>query len=84
MKWLALFVTIDQGYSLHQVLHESLQRDIISEDGLCTYTSTITSGGMSRRRVKLGKQETCLRATGIANNEAGEWETVRNKFLPQN
>jgi hypothetical protein len=69
------------GYSLHQVIHECLQRDVISEDGLGGHTTTISTSGVRGRRIQLGQQETGLRATGITNNESRQGETVRNEFL---
>lgn len=68
-------------YSLHQVIHECLQRDVISEDGLRGHTTTVSAGSVRGRRVQLGQQETGLRATGVTDNKPGQRETVGNEFL---
>lgn len=69
------------GYSLHQVVHECLQRDVISEDGLRRHTTTISARGVCGRRIQLRQQETGLRATGVTDDEPGQRETVGNEFL---
>lgn len=63
------------------MVHESLQRDIISEDGLRRHTSAVSSCRVGGRWVQLGQKETSLGATSIANDETGQWETVGNQFL---
>jgi len=67
------------------VLHEGLQANIISEDGLCSlsHTTVSTRGGVRRRRVKLGKQETRLRATGIAHDVPRKREAILYQVLKQ-
>lgn len=66
---------------LHQVVHESLQGDIVCEDGLRCHAPAVTSSGVCGGRVELGQKETCLGTTCIANNETGQWETIGNEFL---
>ncbi len=68
-------------YSLHQVVHECLQRDVISEDGLRRHTTTISASSVCGRGVQLRQQETGLRATGVTNDESRQRETVSNEFL---
>lgn len=64
------------------MVHESLQTDIIREDGLCRLTDTAIGAGRVRgRRVELGQQETSLRATGVADDESGQREAVLDEFL---
>jgi hypothetical protein len=46
-------------YSLHQMIHKSLQANIIREDSLRALTPTIT-GRMCRTRIQLAQQETRL------------------------
>jgi hypothetical protein len=63
------------------MVHKGLQRNVVGEDCLRRYTSTITSCSMCRGWVELGQKETRLGATGIANDESGQRETIRDKFL---
>lgn len=69
------------GNSLHQVVHECLERHVVSEDGLRGGTATVATCGVGGRRVQLGQQETGLRTTGITDDETGQRETVGNKVL---
>ena len=65
------------------MIHEGLQRNIISEDCLCV-SSTDTAIGAScvcSRWVQLGQEEACLGATGVADNESRKREAVGDQFL---
>jgi len=65
------------------MVHERLQRHVIGKDGLrrLSANTAIRSGGVRCRRVQLGEQKTSLRATGVADNETGQGETVGDKVL---
>lgn len=60
------------GCSLHQMIHEGLQRDVICENSLgsgCSDTAICTCG-MGGWRVKLGQEKSCLWSTCVADNES--------------
>lgn len=63
------------------MIHERLQRDIISEDSLRRYASTVTSCRMCSRGVQLGQEETRLRSAGVTDDETRQWEAVSDQFL---
>lgn len=63
------------------MVHERLQRDIISEDSLRRHASTVTSCRMCSRGVQLGQEETRLRSAGVTNDETRQWETISDQFL---
>ena len=64
------------------MVHESLQADIIREDGLGSLAdATVRAGGVGGGRVELGQQEACLGATCITHNEARQREAIRDEFL---
>lgn len=67
---------------LHQMIHESLQANIIRKDRLRSLAyAAITARGMCGRWIEFGKEETSLGSTGIADDEPREWESVLNEFL---
>jgi hypothetical protein len=66
---------------LHEVVHESLQRDVVGENSLRRHASTVASCCMCRGRVELGQEEARLGPTGITDDEPGQWEAFRNEFL---
>jgi hypothetical protein len=68
---------------LHQMVHEGLERDIISEDGLRIGGTNTTIGAccMGRRWIELRQEKSGLRPSRIANNEAWEREPVCDKIL---
>ena len=64
------------------MVHECLQTDVVGEDGLCGLRdTTVGSSSVCCRRVELAEQETGLRATSIAHNETGKWETILDELL---
>lgn len=64
------------------MLYKCLERHIIREDSLSSLRHTaVGAGSVSCGRVKLGKKETSLRSTCIANDESRERESVLNEFL---
>ena len=65
------------------MVHEGLQRHIISEDGLRGLGSdaAVSSRGVGCRWVELRKQETSLGTAGITDNETRQRKTVGDKIL---
>ena len=68
---------------LHEVVHECLQGNIISENGLCVRCSNtaIAASCVGCRWVELRQQESSLGSTSITNDESRQWEAVGDEFL---
>ena len=73
-----LFKLRKSNSQLHEMIHESLQADVVGEDGLGRLGHAAIARGrrVRRGRVELGEQETGLGAAGVADDEAGEREAV--------
>lgn len=63
------------------MVHESLQTDVVGEDGLSCRSTAIAAGLMCGRGVELAEQETSLRTAGITDDESRQWETILDEFL---
>lgn len=75
-------LTASTDRQLHQVVHESLQTDIICEDCLCSLAdTTIGTSGVGGGGVELRQKETCLRSTSIADDETWQGESVLDELL---
>lgn len=64
------------------MIHKRLQAHIVRENRLCRLRNTaVATSRMRGRRVELGEEESGLRATSVAYDEAGEGEAVLDQFL---
>jgi hypothetical protein len=64
------------------VVHKGLQADIVGENRLGSLRdATVAAGSVRRAGVEFGEQESSLRTTGVANNEAGKREAVLDEVL---
>lgn len=78
-----MFLSSPTHSELHEMIHKRLQANIVREDGLSSLAhAAIAASRMRGGRVEFGEEETGLRAAGIADDEAREWEAVLDEFLP--
>jgi len=64
------------------MIHESLQTNIIRKNRLRALTwAAISTRGMRRAGIQLAKQEACLRASGVADDETREREAILDEIL---
>jgi hypothetical protein len=67
---------------LHQVVHESLQADIVGENRLSSLSNAaVVARSVRCAGVELGEQETSLRSAGVADDESGKREAVLDEVL---
>lgn len=75
-------LVVSADCQLHQVVHKGLQADVVGENGLCGLADAAVCARRVRGRgVELGEEETCLRTTGVADNETRQREAILDEFL---
>jgi hypothetical protein len=64
------------------MIHESLQTNVIRENGLrCLTNTAVRARRMCRRRIQLAQQETSLRTSSITDNESRKRKAVLDKVF---
>lgn len=67
---------------LHQMIHESLQTDVVGENRLGRLRDpAVAAAGMRGARIEFGEQEARLRAAGVADDKTREGEAVLDEVL---
>lgn len=65
------------------MVHKRLEGNIVREYSLTGCTTSVATGRMCSRWVKLREKETRLRTTRITHDKTRKWESVLDKVLKE-